>query len=55
MSDPERAAAQFLMLCRSDLWLRGILGLEIAPLEPLVEQVVAAATDLFLAGYRPTT
>lgn len=52
--EPERAAAQFLMLCRSDVWLRGILGLEIGPLEPAADRVVAAATDLFLKGYRRT-
>ena len=51
--DPDLAAAQFLMLCRADLFQRRLLCLidEIDPVE--LRTVVASAVEVFLRGYAP--
>ena len=53
IADPDLAAAQFLMLCRADLYHRKLLCLIDEVDEAELRAVVASAVKLFLKGYAP--
>lgn len=53
IGDCRLAASQFMMMCQASLFLPFIFQSAPAPSAERIAQVVASATRMFLAGYRP--
>ena len=51
---PGLAAAQFIELCRADLFYRVVYGVVKKPKEAEIAHIVEAAVDTFMAKYGPT-
>ncbi|TMV88348.1 TetR/AcrR family transcriptional regulator [Thioclava sp. BHET1] len=52
--NPDLAAAQFIELCRADLFYKVTFGIIETPSQSEVEKVVEAAVETFMARYGPT-
>lgn len=51
VDDPVQAADQFMTLLRGDLFVRCIVGLEVAPTEAQMDEAVVGIVDMFMRAY----